>query len=95
MTGKELVVPLTIAISVGGSAVLIANSYGRNAQALLQVQTTLGQIQADLKERDRAAQEVRDQVIEYKVRIGKLESFVDGQAALNARVLGHLDARGD
>lgn len=95
MTGKELVIPLTIALSVGGSAVVIANSYGRSAQALLQLQTTLGQIQADLKDRDRAAQQIRDQVIEYKVRIEKLESFADGQAALNARVLGHLDRKGD
>ncbi len=95
MTAKELALPIGLVASILTSAVLISNSYGRNTQALIGVQGTLVDIRADLKETSTSQRALEKIVIEQGVRVQKLESLTNDQAALNARVLGHLESRGD
>lgn len=110
MTGKELVIPITLALSIGGSAVLIANSNGRQAQALLTVQNTLTEIRGDMKETEQnyrstiktlAGLEARLSVVEraadpsLTARLVQVEKAMDLQNGINVRVLGHLERKGD
>lgn len=95
MTGKELVIPITLALSIGGSAVLIANSNGRQAQALLTVQSTLSEIRSDLKENEQNYRGTIKTLADLNARLAVIEKAADTQAAINVRVLAHLERKGD
>jgi len=95
MTGRELVIPITLAISIGGSAVLIANSNGRQAQALLTVQNTLAEIRGDLKENEQNYRGTIKTLADLNARLSVIEKASDTQNGINIRVLGHLEKRGD
>lgn len=95
MTGKELVIPITLALSIGGSAVLIANSNGRQAQALLTVQNTLTEIRGDLKENEQNYRGTIKTLADLNARLAVIEKAADTQNGINVRVLGHLERKGD
>ncbi len=95
MTVKELAIPITLAISIGGSAVLIANSNGRQAQALLTVQSTLTEIRSDLKENEQNYRSTIKTLADLNARLQVLEKAADTQNGINIRVLGHLERKGD
>lgn len=95
MTGKELVIPITLALSIGGSAVLIANSNGRQAQALLTVQSTLTEIRSDLKENEQNYRSTIKTLADLNARLQVIEKSADTQNGINIRVLGHLERKGD
>lgn len=95
MTAKELAIPITLALSIGGSAVLIANSNGRQAQALLTVQSTLTEIRSDLKENEQNYRSTIKTLADLNARLQVLEKAADTQNGINVRVLGHLERKGD
>lgn len=95
MTAKELAIPITLALSIGGSAVLVANSNGRQAQALLTVQNTLSEIRSDLKENEQNYRGTIKALADLNARLGVLEKAADTQNGINARVMGHLERKGD
>lgn len=95
MTGKELVIPITLALSIGGSAVLIANSNGRQAQALLTVQSTLAEIRGDLKENEQNYRGTIKTLADLNARLAVVEKASSTQGDINIRVMGHLEAKGD
>jgi len=79
MTAKELVIPVTLALSIGGSAVLIANSNGRQAQALLTVQATLASIQSDLKENEQNYRGTIKALAAMEARLAVVEKTANAQ----------------
>jgi len=96
VTAKEMVLPVGKVITLLSSVFSVARSYGTTEaryEAVKDIQVTLGKIEKKLDDQDGRYLSTYKLEAELQARLAVLEKSTDTQAAINVRLLAHLDAK--